>query len=119
MKILKFTFILLLTCFVASTFIGCKKKCKDEPPQARILNNGASKASVQIKTSNGNTVNINNVDPGTASGYVAYAPGEITFTLSVNAKDYVKVVPMGNCYYYDIAIDKDNNITTAVIERKE
>lgn len=118
MKILRLSFLLVMTMFLASTFVACKKKCKDEPPQARIINNGTSKASVQIKTSNGSTVNINNVDPGTSSPYAAYSAGEITFTLSVNSTPYVKTVAMGNCYYYDIAIDKDNNITTAVIERK-
>ena len=119
MKTLKLTFVLITAIFLASNLIACKKKCKNEPPQARIINNSASKASVQIKTSNGSTVNINNVDPGTSSPYVAYSAGEITFTLSVNGKEYKKVEVLGNCYYYDIAIDNNFNVTTAVIERKD
>ncbi len=118
MKFIKLSLFLCSIIFLASTFSSCKKKCKTEPPQARIINNGSSKASVQIKTSNGNTVNINNVDPGTSSPYASYAAGDITFTISVNGGDYVKVVPMGNCNYYDIAIDNNNNVTTAIIPRE-
>ena len=118
MKFFKVSLLLCSIIFFASTFSSCKKKCKTESPQARIINNGASKASVQIKTSNGNTVNINNVDPGTSSSYASYAAGSVTFTISANGGDFVKEVPMGNCNYYDIAIDKNNNITTAIIARE-
>ena len=62
----------------AITMNGCKK-CKDEDPRARIINNGTQKASVQIKTSGGNTVNINNVDPSTSSAYSSYASGHWLF----------------------------------------
>ena len=100
----------------ALSISGCKK-CKNEAPRARIVNNGTTVATVQIKTSDGNTVNINGVDPGTASAYASYGAGEITFTITVNKIAYVKVVPMGNCYEYDIAIDANNNITTSARDR--
>lgn len=106
----------LITLFLGS-FLGCGDKCKDEPPSARILNNGTSKASVQIKTSNGNTVNINNVDPGTASPYASYAAGVVEFTITVSSVDYKETVAMANCFNYDIAIDASNKITTAAIDR--
>ncbi len=74
-------------------------------------------ASVQIKTSDGNTVNINNVDASTASSYSSYAAGKITFTITVNKNNYVKEVTVSNCYEYDIAIDANNNITTTAKDR--
>lgn len=97
---------------------SCKKKCKNDLPQARIINNGSSSASVQIKTSDGNTVNINNVAAGTASAYASYAPGTITFTITVNKANYVQDVSAGYCNSYDIAIDANNNITVTSIEKK-
>ena len=97
---------------------GCKK-CKNEAPSAQIINNGTKVASVQIKTSNGNTENINNVEPGTSSGYRSYAPGEVIFTITVDKINYVQAVQLGNCYEYTIAIDASNNITTAATNRND
>ena len=102
----------------AITMNSCNK-CKDENPRARIINNGTQKASVQIKTSGGNTVNINNVDPGTSSAYSRYASGQVTFTITVKSVDYVKTFDMGKCYDYDIAIDGNNNITSTPIDRNK
>ena len=100
------------------TMNSCKK-CKNEDPRARIINNGTQKASVQIKTSGGSTVNINNVDPGTSSAYSSYSAGQVTFTIKVNNVDYVKTVDMIKCYDYDIAMDANNNITSSTIDRND
>ncbi|MSP58223.1 MAG: hypothetical protein EXR17_05100 [Flavobacteriaceae bacterium] len=109
---------ILLAGLFTITMNGCKK-CKNEDPRAKILNNGTQKASVQIKTSGGSTVNINNVDPSTSSSYSGYAAGQVTFTIKVNNVDYVKTVDMINCYDYDIAIDANNNITSMGIDRNQ
>lgn len=106
----------LLFAILALTLSSCKK-CKNEQPSARIINNGAIKAGVQIQTSNGNTVNINNVDPGISSPYSSYAAGQVKFTLKINGVDYEKTVLLSNCFYYDIAIDSNNNITSVAIDR--
>jgi hypothetical protein len=116
MKNIKFLLMIVLVGLFAITMNSCKK-CKGEDPRARIINNGTNKASVQIKTSGGNTVNINDVDPGTSSGYSSYAAGQVTFTIKVNSIDYVKTVDMSKCYDYDIAIDGNNNITSTPIDR--
>jgi uncharacterized protein YacL len=107
----------MLALFFAIVVSSCSKKCDNEQPRARILNNGTGSVSVQIKTSDGNTVNINNVDAKTASAYASYAAGQITFTITVNKIPYVKDVPVGNCYDYDIAIDANNTITVKAIDR--
>ena len=116
MKSVKLVLTIVLLGLVAITMNSCKK-CKNEDPRARIINNGTQKASVQIKTSGGNTVNINNIDPGTSSDYSSYAPGQVTFTITVSSKDYVQTFDLGTCFDYDIAIDESNNITSVPIDR--
>ncbi len=113
--------IVLIALVFAVTASSCSKKCDNEQPRARVLNNGTSSVSVGIKTSNGNTVNINNVASQTATPYVSYAAGNITFTISVTVNgtktDYVKDVAVGSCYDYDIAIDSNNVITVITTDR--
>jgi len=118
MKYSKFLLTFIIVGLLVTTMNSCKK-CKNENPRAKITNNGTQKASVQIKTSGGNTVNINNVDPGTSSPYSNYAPGLVTFTISIQSMDYVKTVEMLNCYEYDVAIDANNNITSTPVDRNE
>lgn len=118
MKTKKIFAILFMALTFALTMSGCDK-CDEEDPRARVINNGTQKASVQIKTSGGNTVNINNVDPGTASPYASYAPGIVTFTIVVSNANYVKEVEMKDCFEYDIAIDANNTITSTPIDRNE
>lgn len=38
--------------------------CSEEPPSVRVHNQHTEKANVQIKTSNGNTINHNDIEPG-------------------------------------------------------
>jgi len=92
-------------------FTSCSK-CDNEAPNARVVNDGTESVSVQIQTSGGNTVNINNIAAGTSSDFVSYASGTVMFTISVGKKDYEKTVNMENCYQYDIKIDANNNITS-------
>jgi hypothetical protein len=118
MKSLKFSLTIVLVVLFAITLNSCKK-CKNEDPRARIINNGTEKASVQIKTSGGNTVNINNIDPSTSSAYSSYSSGQVTFTITVSSNNYVKTFDLGQCYDYDIAIDASNDITSTPIDRNE
>ena len=118
MKSIKFGFVIILSVFMIVTMNSCKK-CKGEDPSARIINNGTQKADVQVKTSGGNTININNIIPGTSSSYSSYAAGQITFTINVANINYVKTVDIATCYDYDIAIDASNNITVTPIDRNK
>jgi len=116
MKLLKAPLIIMISCIIIACLYSCNR-CKDEDPRARVTNNSIAKISVQIKTTGGNTVNINNVDPGTSSPYVSYAAGNVTFTIKLNGTDYVENVLILTCFDYDIAIDGNNRITTTSIER--
>ena len=95
-------------------------KCKNEDPRARIINNGTEETSVQIKTSGGNTENINNIDVGTTSDYRSYAPGVVEFTVSVgNNNPIVQTVTMLECYEYDIVISANNTVASTPRDRNE
>ena len=118
MKNLRSLVVIVLVGLTAFSMNSCKK-CKGEDPRARIINNGTQKASVQIKTSGGNTVNINNVDPGTSSAYSSYAPGLVTFTITVSNVNYAITVDMATCFEYDIAIDANNYINSLPIDRNK
>ncbi len=100
-------------------FTGCSDKCKNEQPRSRINNNGTDKASVQIKTSNGNTENINNIESGQVSDWRSYAAGNIEFTVSIqgvpDSADIV--VNMAECWEYDIIIDSLNHVSSLPHER--
>lgn len=109
--------IIIIALLISVSFSACKK-CKKEDPRARIINNGTKMVSVQIMTTGGNTENINNIAPGTTSEYRSYAPGDVTFTITVdNYNKYTKTISMAHCYEYDIAIDANNQIVSTPTDR--
>jgi hypothetical protein len=116
MKKSLFIIAVLITCL---GYIGCKK-CRNENPRARIVNNGTDKVSVQIQTSGGNTVNINNILPGTQSEYAFYAPGAVQFTITFQvANDTSFSVAMLECWEYDIIVDGNDNVSSVPTDRNE
>ena len=112
----KYLFTSLIGIVISIT--SCNK-CLNDNPRAKVINNGTQKISVQIKTSGGKTININNIDPANTSEYSSYASGDVTFTITVNKTDYVKTVKMNECYDYNIAIDGNNTITASSIDRND
>lgn len=75
MKILikSLSIIILVLVFIA---------CADEPPGMRVMYERTSKANVQIKTVN-NTINHNDVQPGTATNYQEVSEGAIEVTAEI------------------------------------
>lgn len=114
----KFFYFILFTGFLAAfVSTGCKKDCDGENPRARIINNGTAKADVQVQTTGGNTININNVLPSTTSSYSGFAEGASTFTINVGKETKLTTLYMQTCYDYEINIDSANNIVTTPIKR--
>ena len=115
---MKFKHLIFTTLLGASfLFYNCSG-CDNENPTARVSNAGTDKVSVQIKTSGGNTENINNVDPGTLSNATSYAPGQVTYTIVLKDNtEVVETVNMEYCTDYIVTIDQNNIIKTTSTER--
>jgi len=68
-------------CILSIAFILSISACSKEPdPQFRILNQRTDKANVQIQTSGGNTININDVQYGQTTAYQSAPEGTIVAT---------------------------------------
>jgi len=110
---------LILSAILIIGLSGCSNDCENEEPRTKINNNGTGKASVQIKTSGGNTENINNIETGQTSAWRSYAPGQTEFTIAIQgvADDTLVVVNMLSCWEYDIIIDSFNSVSSSPQER--
>ena len=116
---MKKTLILFTVLALALSISGCKK-CRKEDPRARILNSGNDKVSVQIMTTGGNTVNLNNIQGGQSSDFVSYAPGEVVFTIAFQSNpDVVLNVVMEECWEYEIVINPNNTVSSLPTDRNE
>lgn len=70
--------------------------CTEEDPQFRIRNERADKANVQIQTSGGNTVNINDVGSGQTTAYNTVSAG-ITAVTAVIQNEKITPSMKFNC----------------------
>lgn len=63
-------------------FLALMNSCSSEEadPQFRILNERGTKANVQVQTSGGNTINLNDVLGGQTTGYQSAPEGAIVAT---------------------------------------
>jgi hypothetical protein len=66
--------------FAGAVFFLSLFGCAEEDPQVRIRNERIDKANVQLQTTGGNTVNINDVGSGAVSGYLTVASGNAVAT---------------------------------------
>jgi hypothetical protein len=72
----------------AAGLVLSQLSCSDpeDPPKFRIRNDRAGKANIQIKTSGGNTININDVQGGQSTGYQEAAAGRIDATATIQGE---------------------------------
>jgi len=107
-----FMFLFFLPVFLT----GCSDDCESEQPTVTLVNNGTAKADVQIKTSGGNTENINNIEVGMSSERRAFAPGMIEFTISIQgANDPIEYqTTILNCNHYILTINNNHTVSLHV-----
>ncbi len=112
-------FLLGIVVLVAIFSFTCSDECESEQPTVTLVNNGTGKADVQIKTSGGNTENINNIAVGTSSEQRAFAPGLIEFTIAIQGvNDPIEyTMTILNCNHYILSITQDNSVNVQVIPR--
>jgi len=110
-------FALIIALLFSMFLVGCG--CDGDDPSVILRNNGTGKADIQVKTSNGNTENINNVMPGTTSERRTFRAGDIEFTINIQGVNdpVVYILQAGTCYDYTVTINADNSVTSSGDER--
>ena len=110
--------VLFVSLCISLSFIACDS-CDGENPSVQLVNNGTGKADIQIKTSGGNTENMNNIESGTSSERRIFDRGDIEFTISIQGvnDDIVYVLQANHCYDYTVTINPDNSVSSSGQER--
>lgn len=75
----------LFTPFIVFSLMLLCIGCSEDPPSVRVRNDFSKKVNTQFKWS-GNTFNINDVMPGTASGFQDVSEGEHTASASIQGE---------------------------------
>jgi hypothetical protein len=91
--------------------------CSDDTaPKFRISNEHSDKANVQIQTTGGNTINLNDVEPGQITAYQIAAQGNITVTAVIQNESVSPTLTFyaSNDELYTIVIKKGNPPTLTV-----
>ncbi len=114
---MKKIFNIFLIFSVSFIIMHCSDECESEQPTLTLINNGTGKADVQIKTSGGNTENINNIIVGTSSEKRSFAPGSIELTITIQGvpEPIEYQVSILNCNNYLLTIDPNNTVSVRVI----
>lgn len=81
--------------------------CSDDPPSVRVVNQRATKANVQFKQANGNTINHNDVASGTYSNFQDITEGAISVTAVIQNESVSPATTFG--------ASNDNNYTVVVL----
>jgi hypothetical protein len=100
-------------------FSSCSDECDQGNPTIRLVNSGSAKADIQIKTSGGNTININNIQIGESSEKRTFAPGDIEFTIAIQGvnEPIVYNLKVFYCMDYIVTVNQDNTVSGASSER--
>lgn len=100
---MKTIFVAVFALAIMSSIMGCA----DDPPAIRVVNQRATKANVQIKQANGNTINHNDVTSVAASNLEDIAEGATVVT-AVIQNESVSPTTAFNA-------SNDNNYTVVVL----
>ena len=94
---------LIVVLVLLSSFAGCS----DKPPSVQVANQRTTKANVQFKQANGNTINHNDVAAGTMSNLQDIAEGAIVVTAGIQNE------PVSPTTTFNAT--KDNNYTIVIL----
>jgi len=75
----------MLGLAIIVAMIGCSSEAD---PKIRIKNEQSDKANVQIQTTGGNTININDVEAGQVTAYQTAAEGYITVVAVIQKESF-------------------------------
>ena len=110
--------ITVMVIMLSFSISGCGG-CDDENPSLVLVNNGTDVADIQIKTSGGNTVNINNIPVGSQSEKKTFDSGDIEFTITIQGlnEPIVYNLKISTCKDYIVKIKADNTVSGSGIDR--
>jgi len=104
------TTILLFALSLVTLLATSCKKCNNDDPTARIINNGSGSADVQIKAADGNLVQISDLTSGSISSTKEYVPGTATVKYAIGGEDKTESISLETCTDYDITINSENKL---------
>lgn len=81
--------------------------CSSKPPSIRVSNQRSTKANVQVKLENQNTININDVAGGTTTSYQEISEGAVLVTAIIQNESVSPVISFN--------ADRDKNHTIVVL----
>src|SRR5690554_8046106 len=102
------TTILLATLLFVTFLASSCKKCNNENPTARILNNGISSVDMQITASDGSIVTIFELAKDGIHPSKEYASGSTTIQYTIEGVEQTDVFTLNTCTSYDITINSNN-----------
>ena len=95
-----------------------QEDCLNQDPQARITNNGSISITLQIVSIDGAVLHtVDNIAPGSASGFLTFAPDDIIFNISKNTtgiQDDKVVFVMDQCMSFDMELGVDNYLVSGM-----
>jgi len=102
-SIIKNVLIVATAVAILSSFIGCS----EDSPSVRVANQRVTKANVQFKQANGNTINQNDVLSGTNSNFQDIIEGAIVVTAVIQGEAVSPTVTFN--------ASNDNNYTDVIV----
>jgi hypothetical protein len=84
--------LIISSVLIILSSIGCSNTEPTKEPQFRVANDHSGKANVQIKTTGGNTININDVDSAYRSPYQSAAQGLISVTANAQGDTTTAII---------------------------
>ena len=104
---------------ISLTMGSCKRKCKNDAPEAAFVNNSDSVVGAQIKEGGGHqTLTDPEVPPGTTACGCTYNVGDLIYSITVNDTTYKKTISVSTCNIYRVAIDKDYKFTVNITPKE-
>lgn len=95
--------LLALLLILVLTTVACSSK----PPSIRVTNQRSTKANVQVKFENSNTININDVTGGATTSYQETSEGAVAITAVIQNESVSPVI--------SFTAQKDKNHTVVIL----
>jgi hypothetical protein len=124
MRSTKLFLMIVFAGFIAFTIGSCKRKCKNDAPEAAFVNNSDSVVGAQIKeggiigSKSISALTDPEVPPGATACRATYNVGDLIYSIKVKDTTYTKTISVSSCNIYMVAIDKNNKFTVNITPKE-